>query len=432
MNVLNKSLLMAAVALSATTTLTSCLFEDDDKFDESAALRIEHFNEEVQELLVSAPNGWVMQYFANPDSKGYNLFCRFDESGTVTFASNHEYLRNGNAGKYTEATSLYELLKEDGPVLSFNSWNDVFSIFTDPVDPTSGEKDGVGLGGDQNYVILSASTYEIRLRGERQSGEVRMFPASKDWQEYLADVAQTGSDIFNSSISNFYVVGGADTLYASNFSSGLMLVGERIVDPIVTSVVPFVLTDQGIRLQFETEFNHIKATEFFVSSDSTCLTSEDDAVRLIPMWDAYVASHSDVWQMDTTYFSADQKALYQQLAADISSINAAWELQYIGVGVDSRNTYLLMGVQMGKSFIKAGCVLNATCPAYGEVSYTADTDDTNSNLNNLARRNDEIQTLFTAFAESINGTYTVVPNNYFLPTGAIFTPKQGGTAIKFQ
>jgi hypothetical protein len=91
-----------------------------------------------------------------------------------------------------------------------------------------------------------------------------------------------------------------------------------------------------------------------------------------------------------------------------------------------------MGVQMGKSFIKAGCVLNATCPAYGEVSYTADTDDTNSNLNNLARRNDEIQTLFTAFAESINGTYTVVPNNYFLPTGAIFTPKQGGTAIKFQ
>ena len=111
------------LTMLAAVVLTSCRFEDDDIFNESAALRIEHQGADINDLLTSAPNGWVMQYFCATDVaqfEGFNLFATFNKSGKVTMAGDHRYLRNGNAGKYTEASSVYEILKEEGLVLSFD------------------------------------------------------------------------------------------------------------------------------------------------------------------------------------------------------------------------------------------------------------------------------------------------------------------------
>ena len=131
------------LAMLPALVLTSCKFEDDDLFDESAALRIEHKSDEMKSLLSSAPNGWVMQFFCASDEgnyEGFNLFARFEMNGKVTMASNHRMLRDGNAGKYTEDVSVYELLKEDGLILAFNVWNDILTPFTDPVDPSAAPK----------------------------------------------------------------------------------------------------------------------------------------------------------------------------------------------------------------------------------------------------------------------------------------------------
>ena len=43
------------LAMLPALVLTSCRFEDDDYFNESAALRIEHQGEAVKNLLVGAP-----------------------------------------------------------------------------------------------------------------------------------------------------------------------------------------------------------------------------------------------------------------------------------------------------------------------------------------------------------------------------------------
>ena len=48
---------------AAPAALTSCQFEDEDFFEESASLRVEHTNEKVQQLLVAPEHGWVLQYF---------------------------------------------------------------------------------------------------------------------------------------------------------------------------------------------------------------------------------------------------------------------------------------------------------------------------------------------------------------------------------
>ncbi|MDE6011603.1 MAG: DUF4302 domain-containing protein, partial [Prevotella sp.] len=103
----------AAVAiLLPSVMMTSCKFEEDDYFPESAALRIEKTAKEIKAKLC-APSadgeyGWVMQTFVagNDSSKfeGFNLFAKFYENGKVLLASDHRYLRDGNANQYTEST----------------------------------------------------------------------------------------------------------------------------------------------------------------------------------------------------------------------------------------------------------------------------------------------------------------------------------------
>jgi hypothetical protein len=432
------SLIWAALALTTTATMTSCLFEDDDKFDESAALRIEHFTDEVQELLSSADNGWVMEYFPNSASKGYTMLCRFTPEGTVTVASDHEYLRNNQAGKYTEATSLYELLKEDGPVLSFNTWNDVLTVFVDPVDPTTGEEDGYGLQGDHNFVILSATESEIRLRGERQNGELRMYPCTKDWQQFLADVKQTKADFFNSSISGFTFTTGQDTIYASGVTTGIMVLGERLIDPIVSYQEPFIVTDRGIRFQFAYNFNGVTAQEFVINADSSALVSTEGGVVFAPIWQNYAATHLALWTLDASAFSAELQAAYDSLAAAVKAGNTAWTLQHVAVGTGVGSTipyglYIVVETNASTHAVRNGGLrLDYDVPASGRVRYTVVADEYDSNLSTFAKRNADILTCLARLGSLIEGEYDIVPNNYFHPTGGTFTSVDGSKTLRFQ
>jgi hypothetical protein len=430
---------MAGLALTTTATMTSCLFEDDDKFDESAALRIEHYTDEVKQLLCSAENGWVMEYFPNSTSKGYNMLCRFDESGTVTFASDHEYLRNSQAGKYTESTSLYELLKEDGPVLSFNTWNDVLTVFVDPVDPSTGEKDGYGLEGDHNFVILSSSADEIRLRGERQSGEVRMYPCTKDWQQFLADAKQSKSDFFNSTITAFTFTTATDTLYATGMNSGIMTIGERLVDAITAYQAPFIVTDRGMRFQSAFDFRGVSAQEFVVNADSSALVSLDGQVTFTPIWQEYALTHTALWKLDTASFTPAMKAAYDNLAAALTKGNANWTLQYVAVGRETAGSNALpyglyKGVEVDRASHTqrtAGVRLDAERIGERIVRYTA-VEQYDGNMSTFGKRNAAVLTYATELANLIAGEYVITPNSYFMPTGGTFTTLDGAKTLLFR
>ena len=215
---INKIYSAISVALFA-TALTACSsFQEDDLFDESASLRITKFNEDLQARLVEqcteGKYGWVIQYFVGSESKGYNLFGRFDASGTVTLASNHPYLRGGNANKYTEYVSSYEMLREDGPVLAFNTWNDILTVFVDPVDPSQAPStivnDGEGMKGDHNFLFHAYEGQNILFRGQRHAAGIRFVPCDRPWEDYITDADAFKNSITNSTFNNFYVTDGKD------------------------------------------------------------------------------------------------------------------------------------------------------------------------------------------------------------------------------
>lgn len=437
--------------LSFSAALVSCQFEDEDFFDESASLRVERTNKNVKELLVKPENGWVMQYFCGTGVahfEGFNILARFDKSNMVTLASNHRLLRDGNAGKYTEASSIYELLLEDGPVLALNTWNDVLTPFVDPVSPWQApgvlNKDGAGMQGDNNFVIMKYGDDEILLRGERYSGRTRLVPCDRPWKEYLAACDSIRNYVANGTITSYYITNGTDTLFLTGLSNGRIRFSERLEDPLMNDSLAGVYTPKGLWLERVDTIGTSPFQEFVLAPDNSCLQTADGGVRIIPLWDDYVVhrvsntpSKAQAWFFDTDMFSEEQKAIYESISTAISTANKNWSLANIGMGSTTGSgsiSGLVLTAYLNTkktSTRSAGMSLNISHSGSGKMKISAENSTFDSNVSAFIKNGvKDLDELMRRFAATLEGEYTITPNDYFTPTGAEFTPIEKGTKFK--
>ena len=438
-----------ALCLAAAGILLGCTFEQEDYFDETAALRVTHLNQKIKERLVQQSaggnHGWVIQYFvAGTDDynfEGFNLFGDFKESGSVTLAGNHRFLRNGNANKYTEDISTFKMLGEEGPVLSFDTWNDILTVFEDPVDPSAAPSslvdDGEGMNGDHNLVMSSFKDDEIVFLGERHRAQIRFIPCDLPWEEYIQTVTDMKNKITNTTLTSYYVTNGTDTMYFSRLNRGYFNYVDRLVDPLKNKVLSCVFTPEGFRLHRVDSLSTNAFQEFTLADDESCLQNEDRTVQVIPCWDKYILNHTAVWKMDTELFSAEQKSLYEQIDAAAHIFNSAWSLASIGIGKSSGTnavTGLVLTFYTNTAKTKtntAGVELKFYNPAYGQLQIVYSSENkVDKNMESLVKRSPDMENLARAFAATLNGLYNVTPNDYFLPTGGVFTAVSGGTTFK--
>ena len=82
-----KHIFIAIVCLLGSMSLQSCLHDDKEFFDESAANRIESTVENTQKILESSENGWQLHYFTGKGMTGggYTFLMKF-ANGKVTVA----------------------------------------------------------------------------------------------------------------------------------------------------------------------------------------------------------------------------------------------------------------------------------------------------------------------------------------------------------
>ena len=436
------------VALTSIAFVSCSHFQEDDLFDENAASRITHFNKELKSRLVAQSSdgkyGWVIQYFVagtdEMDFEGFNLFGRFYDNGKVTLASNHRYLRNGNADKYTEYSSTYELLKEEGPVLAFNTWNDILTVFVDPVDPSSAPSlivnDGEGMNGDQNLVFYGYEKDNIVFRGQRHSAKLCFVPCDRPWETYISDTETTKNHITNNTITSYYVVCGADTLYFKNLRSGIITYCERINDPLSPSTINCVFTPNGFRLQHRNSIGNTTFQEFTLAPDNTCLMSENDSVQVYATWDNYIINHSAVWEMDPELFTEEQQSLFDQIATEMNTLNKQWSLKSVGIGRSTgKNPVngLILTYYTNTAKTKtnnAGLELALSKPQSKQLSIDCTEDNVpDNNLSVFTSRGSAVEALLRQFAATLVGTYDMTPNDYFLPTSVHCTPISSGTAF---
>ena len=112
------------------TMLASCTKEQEDFFSDSSANRADATIAADKKVLTSAANGWLMKLY--PDAQqsygGYNVIVRFTEDGKAEVRG--EYL-----GEI--CTSLYSITQSAGIVLTFDTFNEEFHLFSDSAATTT-------------------------------------------------------------------------------------------------------------------------------------------------------------------------------------------------------------------------------------------------------------------------------------------------------
>ena len=167
----------------------SCSRQEKDLFDQSAADRLHATEKAVRENLTSAGNGWEMRYFPSPDLPGYAMLAKFEDNGTVKIAAKNAI---SSKNTYKEEVSLWDMDGTQGCVLTFNSYNELFSIFADPLS------DGVGNAGDYEFVVLSNETNTISLKGKKHGAYITFNRLSdtQDWKAYFDAIDELNSETF--------------------------------------------------------------------------------------------------------------------------------------------------------------------------------------------------------------------------------------------
>ncbi len=180
---LNKFFLVTLLALS-TTLLQSCLKDQDDVFDESPSERMQATLDNAKQALMNSEYGWAFDYY--PDSEirygGFVYTVKFDDSNVTVGCE----LAPGQF-----ESSLYKLTNDNGPILSFDSYNTLMHFFATP-----SSSNYQGYDGDFEFMILNVSPDLITLKGKRTGNLMYLRPLAQDAESYLKATVDMSESMF--------------------------------------------------------------------------------------------------------------------------------------------------------------------------------------------------------------------------------------------
>lgn len=291
---------------AAAVSFTACVNEEDDLFDKSAAERLNEASALYSSRLTASPNGWAVQLYPTtqneaPYGNGYLLLFRFHPNKSVDACMNNSL----SGDSYKSASSTWDVITDNGPVLSFDTYNSVVHTFSDPEDvPSTGDSNdpndetGTGIGGDYEFIIVDApedASY-MMLKGKKRGTYNLLTPIEEgvDFESYLADVKSFQSLMFPSNAPTFDVLHVGEKLYKfDDAADGIPNIYPYDEDAVINeSFNPFLITKRGDDYYFRfrdsktydektvQDFKYDAEQDRFVSvDDATCYISGDDPLR---------------------------------------------------------------------------------------------------------------------------------------------------------
>ena len=260
----------------AVFSLSSCTNEQEDLFTDSSENRVDAGISEINSILVGADKGWRMEYFLDGllTYGGYNTLLKFNENGTVDAAS--EMFESDFI-----ATSLYSINQSAGVVVSIDTYNEVFSAFSDPGAPLLGST-GDGMGGDNDFLVISATKEKILLKGKKSGVVVSLTPMTQEWTIFLDGISAAKSSMY----SQLYEIKIGEHIVDVNQSNNTLSISYMVNEVSRTVSAPYIV-DAGSYTFYEpitvlgatlSGFNYVEATDSFTAIDDVAITM----VKVIP------------------------------------------------------------------------------------------------------------------------------------------------------
>lgn len=255
---------------------SSCTSDVDDVFDSSSADRISQGISETQNILESATDGWIMEYYGNTSYGGYNVYVKFKDSQATVQS---EMFGTG------ATTSHYSVKQSQGLLLSFDEYNEVFHFFSDPNLHKYGTgvannygSNGRAFEGDFEFRIISESTDSLVLEGKKHGSKVIMRKAESgfSWDNFLDEVDNVESKMY----SPYYIISNG----SDNVLTVLPTTGHRVLEGTDsegnTYDMPYIVTTEGLKLYSPLTVGGTTITGFKASDDGVYTDDADSNVKL--------------------------------------------------------------------------------------------------------------------------------------------------------
>lgn len=195
--------------------LSSCLFDDDELFDDSASERMSKTLADIRTTLEAAQNGWTIEYYPSKTQEygGYTMFMHFSGGNKVVVAS-----ERGNADETIE--SMYDLVADNGPILTFNTYNDFVHYYSEPMNQDKIGPDDSGMGGDYEFMVLEATAEKITLLGKKTRNKIYMTPLAPgaNWKEKMNEYI-TAAKHYDTFSGFAYTVNGVEATVKKTYRS---------------------------------------------------------------------------------------------------------------------------------------------------------------------------------------------------------------------
>lgn len=257
-----KKILLGSAVVLATLSLQSCLTDDKELFDESAANRIEAVVTADKQLLESATNGWQLHYYTGKEytGGGYTMFVKFKDGKA--------YASSDIAPADSVATSSYDVIKDKGPVITFNTQNGIMHFLAQPYqDDVDGEQ------GDYEFVIMRTTNDSIFVQGKKWGNEMVFTRVADDvnWEDQINKMHK----VFYS-MNWLYTVDGAENEQVTfDPSARRMYVGDND-----DAGVPFYVTTDGIAFREAVKINGKELTSLHYDATTKMLSSTEAALNM--------------------------------------------------------------------------------------------------------------------------------------------------------
>ena len=375
---------------------------------------MEGFLNEYQELLESSENGWIMEYY--PDSYlsygGYVYFLTFND-GEVSVQFQ---LANDVS---VPVNSLYKMTPDDGPVLSFDTYNKYLHYFATP----SGSQ-YQGMRGDTEFKIMGKSDdeSEIYLVG-RKSGNRCTLTRNDDYDptEYLQACNAIRSELNYPTISSMsFLVGDSvgeaelDGSMGVNNCFYFAYPEDGVIDSedevMIEGGFPFCTTPEGIKLYEPIEIDGAEYDFFYFDGDENRFVSDDDYVSInmvyIPMSEQLPES---VWYIARKNLSPAAAAIFSQSETALAEKGDAIEYLALGTGLNKGKTY---GLQFTCTNANGTFGLNTTAKASNKIGfkYTMKGDG------DQGKYVTTMKMILECFGRLSEKVYTITTDNFKNPT----------------
>ena len=252
----NKLFIYLLLALPA-LFLQSCQTEEENVFDKSYAERMDDFLQKAQETLVASQYGWALDYYPKSNQSYGGV------AYTIKFTRDNAIVRYENNPDDGEVKSLYKMKEDDGPVLSFDTYNTFLHTYA---TPKSGEYRG--KEGDFEFVIDSIGADRIKIHGKRSLNTMYLHKLSGEASEYIEKVTNL-TNLFVFSDVALNVGGKPYKLVVTDKNNRQLAIydGDKVI-----AESAYAFTDKGIRLYEPIMLNGVQLYDLTLDAETAKLS----------------------------------------------------------------------------------------------------------------------------------------------------------------